>query len=69
MFTKNVTHVERRGDGGITRTRHKHASPGIAHPTVHTRTSVTDPDTHKDMPPGSGSTWTDADPDPGGKKT
>ena len=27
-------------------------------------------DPHKDMPPGSGSVWTDADPDPdpGGKK-
>ena len=25
-------------------------------------------DPHKDMPPGSGSTWTDADPDPGGEK-
>ena len=22
----------------------------------------------KEMPPGSGSAWTDADPDPGGKK-
>ena len=32
--------------------------------------SVSDLDPHKDMPPGSGSTWTDADPDldPGGKK-
>ena len=25
-------------------------------------------DPHKEMPPGSGSAWTDADPDPGGKK-
>ena len=25
-------------------------------------------DLHKDMPPGSGSAWTNADPDPGGKK-
>ena len=25
-------------------------------------------DPYKDMPPGSGSSWTDADPDPGGKK-
>ena len=31
-------------------------------------TSVSDPDPHKEMPPGSGSAWTDADPDPGGKK-
>ena len=23
---------------------------------------------HKEMPSGSGSAWTDADPDPGGKK-
>ena len=30
--------------------------------------SVSDPDPPKDMPPGSGSAWTDADPDPGGKK-
>ena len=30
--------------------------------------SVSDPDPHKEMPPGSGSPWTDADPDPGGKK-
>ena len=30
---------------------------------------VSDPDPHKEMPPGSGSAWTDADPDPGGKKT
>ena len=30
--------------------------------------SVSDPDPHKKMPPGTGSTWTDADPDPGGKK-
>ena len=33
---------------------------------------VSDPDPHKDMPPGSesGSAWTDVDPDPdtGGKK-
>ena len=27
--------------------------------------SVSDPDPHKEMPPGSG--WTDADPDPRGK--
>ena len=25
-------------------------------------------DPHKEIPPGSGSAWTDADPDPGGKK-
>ena len=25
-------------------------------------------DPHKDMPPGTGSAWTDVDPDPGGKK-
>ena len=25
-------------------------------------------DPHKEMPLGSGSAWTDADPDPGGKK-
>ena len=30
--------------------------------------SVTDPDPHKDMPPGSGTAWTDADPDSGGIK-
>ena len=30
--------------------------------------SVSDPDPHKDMAPGSGSAWTDADPDPGGTK-
>ena len=30
--------------------------------------SVSDPDPHKEMPLGSGFTWTDADPDPGGKK-
>ena len=30
--------------------------------------SVSDPDPHKDLPPGSGSPWTDAYPDPGGKK-
>ena len=30
--------------------------------------SVVDPDPHKEMPPGSGSAWTDADSDPGGKK-
>ena len=30
--------------------------------------SVLDPDPHKEMPPGSGSAWTDADPNPGGKK-
>ena len=30
--------------------------------------SVSDPDPHKEMPPGSGSAWTNADPDPGGKK-
>ena len=30
--------------------------------------SVSDPDPHKEMPPGSGSAWTDADPDPGCKK-
>ena len=30
--------------------------------------SVSDPDPHKEMPPGSGSAWTDADPDSGGKK-
>ena len=29
-------------------------------------TSVADP--HLKSPPGSGSAWTDADPDPGGKK-
>ena len=28
--------------------------------------SVLDPDPHKEMPPGSGFAWTDADPDPGG---
>ena len=27
-----------------------------------------DPDPHLKSPPGSGSTWTDADLDPGGKK-
>ena len=27
---------------------------------------VSDPDPQKEMPPGSG--WSDADPDPGGKK-
>ena len=27
--------------------------------------SVSDPDPHKQMPPGSA--WTDSDPDPGGK--
>ena len=27
-----------------------------------------DPDPHKEMPPGSGSVWTDAYMDPGGKK-
>ena len=34
------------------------------------RDNVLDPDPHKEMPPGSGSAWTDADPDPdpGGKK-
>ena len=32
------------------------------------KSSVSDPDPHKEMPPGSGSAWTDADPDPGGKK-
>ena len=31
--------------------------------------SVSDPDPHTDMPPESGSTWTGADPDPGGKKS
>ena len=30
--------------------------------------SVAEPDPHLKSPPGSGSTWTDADPDPGGKK-
>ena len=30
--------------------------------------SVSDPDPHKEMPRGSGSAWTYADPDPGGKK-
>ena len=30
--------------------------------------SVSDRDPHKEMPPGSGSAWTDTDPDPGGKK-
>ena len=30
--------------------------------------SVSDPDPLKEMPPGSGSAWTEADPDPGGKK-
>ena len=30
--------------------------------------SVSDPDPHKEKPPGSGSAWTDADPDLGGKK-
>ena len=30
--------------------------------------SVADPDPHLKSPPGSGSAWTDADPDPGGKK-
>ena len=35
------------------------------------KSSVSDPDQHKDMPPGSGSEWTDTDPDPdpGGKKS
>ena len=33
------------------------------------KSSVTDPDPHKYMPPGSGSAWTDADLDPGGKKS
>ena len=33
------------------------------------KSSVTDPDPHEYMPPGSGSTWTDADLDPGGKKS
>ena len=33
---------------------------------IFSRISVSDP--HKDMPPGSGSAWTDADPDPRGKK-
>ena len=32
------------------------------------QTIVSDPDPHKDMPPGSGSAWTDVDPDPGVKK-
>ena len=32
------------------------------------RRSVADPDPHLKSPPGSGSVWTDADPDPGGKK-
>ena len=27
-----------------------------------------DPHMHKDMPPGSGSAWTDVDQDQGGKK-
>ena len=30
--------------------------------------SASDPDPHKEMPLGSGSAWTDQDPDPGGKK-
>ena len=30
--------------------------------------SVSDPDPHKEMPPGSESAWTDVDPDPGCKK-
>ena len=30
--------------------------------------SVADPDPHNQSPPRSGSAWTDADPDPGGKK-
>ena len=30
--------------------------------------SVSDPDPHKEMPPGSESAWTDADPDPEVKK-
>ena len=30
--------------------------------------SVSDRDPHKEMPPGSGSAWTDTDPNPGGKK-
>ena len=29
---------------------------------------VSDPDPHKYMSPGSGSAWTNADPDPGGFK-
>ena len=28
--------------------------------------TVSEPDSHKEMPPGNGSAWTD--PDPGGKK-
>ena len=31
--------------------------------------SVADPDPHLKSPPGSGSAWTDADLDPGGKKS
>ena len=32
------------------------------------RSSVADTDPHLKSPTGSGSAWTDADPDPGGKK-
>ena len=31
--------------------------------------SVSDPDPRKEMSPGSGSAWIDADLDPGGKKS
>ena len=31
--------------------------------------SFSDPDPHTEITPGSRSTWTDADPDPGGKKS
>ena len=38
-----------------------------ADPDLYNKSSVSDPDPHKDMPPGSGYAWTDVDPDPGGK--